>query len=38
MEEKGFEKDVIELFHVNRIRGTVLSMLTDEELKRAGHR
>ena len=36
IEEKGFEEDVIELFRVNRIRGQVLSMLTDEELKELG--
>ena len=34
--EKGFEKDVIELFRVNRIRGPVLSLLTDAELKELG--
>lgn len=36
IEEKGFEKDVIELFRANRIRGPVLSTLTDEELKELG--
>ena len=34
--EKGFEEDVIELFRVNRIRGPVLSLLTDAELKELG--
>ena len=36
IEEKGFENDVIELFRANRIRGPVLSMLTDDELKELG--
>lgn len=36
IEEQGFQKDVIELFRSNRIRGPVLSMLTDEELKELG--
>ena len=36
IEEKGFENDVIELFRANRIRGQVLSMLTDAELKELG--
>lgn len=34
--EKDFEKDVVELFRVNRIRGPVLSLLTDTELKELG--
>ena len=34
--DKGFESDVVELFRVNRIRGPVLSLLTDAKLKELG--
>ena len=36
IEEKGFEKDVIELFRKNRIRGPALSLLSEEDLKELG--
>lgn len=36
IEAKGFEKDVTELFRANRIRGEVLPLLTDTDLKELG--
>ena len=36
IEDEGFEKDVVELFRGNRIRGPVLPLLTSEDLKELG--
>jgi len=36
IEDEGFEKDVVELFRGNRIRGPVLPLLTLEDLKELG--